>query len=289
MERFHVCLQTAVANPPALPIPPPSLGCTDVDHTAEAGSGFPALVEPEDLAELAQMSGNLNRLLHRLHELLPPDDERLEALVSAVLVTGEKLFQTIYRHRFASLRAFLLPAVGAVREMAASQGKLACARLEVTNADVDRQVLLSLRASLLHLLRNTVAHGIEDPETREACGKPRTGTIVISAAVRDGQLHQSVSDDGRGFDVGALRSAAVASGAVSPERAAATPDEHAMTYALIPGLSTRAEPDALSGNGVGLTVVAEEVYALGGTIELVSRPGQSSTVHLSVPLPSASA
>ncbi|NPV10117.1 MAG: hypothetical protein HPY83_19415 [Anaerolineae bacterium] len=246
-----------------------------------------AQLAPAELAEVAQIGNNLNRLLHRLRDLLPPGDERLDALVSALLISGEKLTHALHRHRFASLRAFLLPTVGAVREMAASQGKLARVRLEVDNVEVDKPLLQVLRPGLLHLLRNAVAHGIESPEARVAAGKPEEGCITIAATVRDGWLHLTVKDDGSGFDVNALRSTAISSGALSPERAACISDTEAALLALIPGLSTRTEPDGLSGNGVGLTVVAEDVSALGGTVGLDSRPGQYSAIHLSVPLPSA--
>lgn len=246
-----------------------------------------AQLATSELEEVAQIGSNLNRLLHRLRDLLPPGDQRLDALVSALLISGEKLTHALHRHRFVSLRAFLLPAVGAVREMAANQGKLARVRLEIDNVEVDKPLLQLLRPGLLHLLRNAVAHGIESPEKRAAAGKPAEGCITIAATVRDGWLQLSVRDDGSGFDVSALRSTAISSGAVSPERAASISDADAALLALIPGLSTRTEPDGLSGNGVGLTVVAEDVSALGGTIALDSRPGQYSEVRLSVPLPSA--
>jgi chemotaxis protein histidine kinase CheA len=145
---------------------------------------------------------------------------------------------------------------------------------------IDRQVLERLSDPLRHLVVNAVQHGIESPEERQASGKPRTASLVLSAGVRDQRLEIVVEDDGRGVDWAAVRHTALRRGLVSAS-AAADPD---VLRALLfsPRFST-AEPSAMIGEGHGLAMVAAAVEALYGTVVLDTRPGLGTRVTLTVP------
>ncbi len=247
--------------------------------------GRSAHVGYDELSDLESQALNLSRLLGHLEQALPESgDERAEALLEALRRGTEKIRQTVRRQRYLSLRSFFLPMISTVQDMATYHQRQAVVRLEVDSREVDRSVLESLRPSLVHLLRNAVAHGIETPAVRQAAGKPPVGTITMESHWRDGYLEVSVSDDGKGFDIGALKAAAVEAGAVSPEKADLTSDQEARLLAFIPGLSTSPVVDDLSGNGVGLTVVAEDVAGLGGTVGITSESGKFTTITLSVPI-----
>ena len=159
----------------------------------------------------------------------------------------------------------------ATAEAAASEAKFVA--LEALGGDLVVGTALSaaLRAALLHLVRNAVAHGIEPPALRAAAGKPRVGRVLIEAESSPGVLMVSVVDDGRGLDRAAV--ARVAGGA-----------ETAETAILRSGVSTRAAADALAGRGVGLDAVAHSVHALGGDIEVESHDGIGCTVRLMLPM-----
>jgi chemosensory pili system protein ChpA (sensor histidine kinase/response regulator) len=145
-------------------------------------------------------------------------------------------------------------------------------------------VLEEMAEPLLHLLRNAIDHGIEDAAAREAAGKPVAGTVRVRAGHEGTQIVIRVSDDGRGIDYEAVRLAAVARGALSPEAAAiASPDE--LTDLLFQsGFSTAGRITEISGRGVGLDVVRDLVERLKGTVSLASEPGRGATFTVRLPL-----
>lgn len=163
-----------------------------------------------------------------------------------------------------------------VRDIATTGGK--SARLVVTGAeiDVDRSVIAALRDPLLHLVRNAVDHGLETPQARAAAGKPATGTVEVTAVLDGSLLHVTVRDDGGGIDTGRLREAAV-------ERGIALPEDDT-ELAFTPGLSSRPVVTAVSGRGIGLDAARARLEQLGGTLQIVSRPGAGTEVHLTSPV-----
>jgi len=167
-----------------------------------------------------------------------------------------------------------------VRDVAHAEGKKV--RLEVTGGDtsLDKAVLDRLSEPLLHLLSNSVAHGLELPEDRVKAGKPAEGLLRLQAAAVSGRVAIRVSDDGRGLDEAAIRAKAEALGVDT--RTADTAQLHDLVF--VAGLSTADRVTTLSGRGMGLDVVANVIHALGGTIEVESRPGKGTGFTLSLPV-----
>lgn len=151
--------------------------------------------------------------------------------------------------------------------------------LEGADVEIDRSVLTALRAPLLHLARNAVAHGVEPPKARESAGKPRAGRVRISAHLRGSEVEVAVSDDGRGLDLEALAARAREHGIEPPDTPAGL-----ARLVFVPGLSTSDRVDALAGRGVGLDVVKTEVEALHGTIDVTTERGVGTTFLISSPL-----
>ncbi|MBV9774502.1 MAG: response regulator [Gemmatimonadetes bacterium] len=167
----------------------------------------------------------------------------------------------------------------AVRDVADAAGKEA--RLTVSGGEVeaDRVVIDGLREALLHLVANAVDHGIEPPDERARRGKPRAGTLAVTAAVRGGRMVVTVADDGRGVDLEAVREALRRRGRPVPE------DERELVRALFSGgLSTREQVTRISGRGVGLDAVRAAMERIRGTAELTWRPGEGTTFTLESPL-----
>lgn len=167
-----------------------------------------------------------------------------------------------------------------VRDVAHAEGKQV--RLEVTGGDtsLDKAVLDRLSEPLLHLLSNAVAHGLELPEDRVRAGKPAEGLLRLQAAAVSGRVAIRVSDDGRGLDETAIRAKAEALGVDT--RTADTAQLHDLVF--VAGLSTADRVTTLSGRGMGLDVAANVIHALGGTIEVESRPGKGTAFTLSLPV-----
>jgi two-component system sensor histidine kinase and response regulator WspE len=171
-----------------------------------------------------------------------------------------------------------------VRDLARSLGKQA--RLEIHGAQtgVDRDILDRLEAALAHLLRNALDHGVEPPERRLALGKPAVGTIDLEARHRSGMLTITVTDDGAGVDLVALRAAAVARGLVTEAVADRLTDPELLDLLFLPGFSTRSSVTSISGRGVGLDAVRSFVKACGGSVRMTTVPGRQTTFSLQLPI-----
>lgn len=171
-----------------------------------------------------------------------------------------------------------------VRDLASSLDKQAALEVSGETVRVDKRLLELIRDPLTHLLRNAVDHGIERPDVRAANGKPVMGTIRVSAEARDSQVQIEIKDDGRGIRADDIRAAAVAKGLIEPERAAALSPREALNLIFAAGFTTAAELTSVSGRGVGLDVVRENVARLGGRIEFFTEPGKGTQFNLNLPL-----
>ncbi|MDE2439810.1 MAG: Hpt domain-containing protein [Betaproteobacteria bacterium] len=169
-----------------------------------------------------------------------------------------------------------------VRQTAKELGKRANLDIVGGQVDIDRSVLDKMLAPIEHMLRNAVAHGVEDREHRLAAGKPEVGEITIKLAQEGNEIILAMSDDGKGLDVERIRARAEAMGLLQPGQAA----DEATLYDFIfqPGFSTAAELTQLAGRGVGMDVVKTEVAELGGRIEILSTAGKGTTFRLYLPL-----
>lgn len=150
------------------------------------------------------------------------------------------------------------------------------------STEVDRKVVEEVAGPLLHLVRNSVNHGIERPDVREAAGKDRVGHITVSAAYEGNQVVISVRDDGEGIDPESIRATAVARGWIDPY--AQLSEKEAINLIFQPGVSTAESLTEESGRGVGLDVVRDAVARLRGTVEVETVPGQGSVFTMKFPI-----
>ncbi len=171
----------------------------------------------------------------------------------------------------------------AVREMSRTQGKEVDLLVENADIGVDRSMLGDVRDALVHLLRNSVDHGVESPDTRQQLGKPLNGRIRIRVRVDGDMLHIEVEDDGRGIDPERLRQAAISKRLINAVQAAALSEREAIELMFRPGFSTRDQVSELSGRGVGMDVVKRKVETLGGSVGVSSRIGRGTTITLRLP------
>ncbi|MCS6882071.1 MAG: hybrid sensor histidine kinase/response regulator [Oscillochloridaceae bacterium] len=172
----------------------------------------------------------------------------------------------------------------AVRDLAQATGKQVRLSLYGETVELDRKVLEAIADPLLHLVRNAVDHGIETPEERQAAGKAPQGRLTIRAEAASSEVHVVVSDDGRGIDPQLLREHAVRRGVVTAESAARLPDHEALELIFAPGFSTASVITDISGRGVGMDVVRQNLAELGGRVEVESHPGKGTSVTLILPL-----
>lgn len=171
-----------------------------------------------------------------------------------------------------------------VRDLAQKAGKEIDFVMEGQETELDRSIIEEIGDPLIHLLRNAVDHGIETPEEREKAGKPRKGRILLKAYHEENHIIITVSDDGKGIDVGKVKESAVKKGLISLEHAARMSDKEALNLIFASGLSTAQKVTDVSGRGVGMDVVRTNIEKINGTIEINTVPGQGTEFRLKLPL-----
>jgi two-component system chemotaxis sensor kinase CheA len=171
-----------------------------------------------------------------------------------------------------------------IRDIARRLDKQVDLAIEGQDTAADKMIIEALGDPLLHIVRNSLDHGIELPDARRAAGKPAAATVRLRAYQETDSVVIEVSDDGRGIDPAGIRSAAVAKGVVTRDEADRLSDQEAVNLIYRPGFSTAAEVSDLSGRGVGMDVVLSTVQKLGGRVSVVSQLGQGTTTRLSMPL-----
>ena len=171
-----------------------------------------------------------------------------------------------------------------VRDLGTELGKQIELVTEGADTELDRQILDMIRDPLTHMVRNCADHAIEPPAERLAAGKPAHGTIRLAAYHEGGSVTIAVSDDGRGLDLDRIRRKAAAQGLASESELDRMGETRLSRLIFHPGFSTADSVTAISGRGIGMDVVKSNVDAIGGVIDLASRPGQGTTFTIKIPL-----
>ncbi|MGH9712325.1 MAG: hybrid sensor histidine kinase/response regulator [Candidatus Acidiferrales bacterium] len=171
-----------------------------------------------------------------------------------------------------------------VRDAAKATGKPVELSLEGAETELDNNIIQHISDPLIHLVRNAVAHGIEDAGVRREAGKHEKGYITVRAYHRGNHIFIEVEDDGRGIDYERVRQSVIESGAMSPVAAAELSERELREYLFRPGFSTASSMTELAGRGVGLDVVRANVHALNGEIEVRSELGRGACFTVKVPL-----
>jgi two-component system, chemotaxis family, sensor kinase CheA len=169
-----------------------------------------------------------------------------------------------------------------VRELAAKTGKQVDLVMTGEETEIDKTVIEQLGDPLLHMIRNAIDHGIESPDARGAVGKDPTGTITLSARQINGQLVIELADNGRGIDVEKVRAKALSKGLITDH--VQLSDDEIVALVFQPGFSTAESVTDISGRGVGMDVVKQNIQKLGGRVSLKTEAGKGSKVTISLPL-----
>jgi two-component system, chemotaxis family, sensor kinase CheA len=170
-----------------------------------------------------------------------------------------------------------------VRDAASVEKKLVTLKVEGTDTEIDRNVLQVISDSLIHIIRNSVGHGIETPEERTRLGKPKEGTITLRANNDTDSVIIEIQDDGKGLDYERIKSKALQRGLISEHDVPNLTNEDVAMLIFEPGFSTMDQVTAISGRGVGMDVVKKTLDSIAGTIKVVSESGQGTVIQLNLP------
>ena len=171
-----------------------------------------------------------------------------------------------------------------VRDITRSNGKQARLEIRGENTELDKRMIDELGDPLVHLVRNSVDHGIESPEVREAAGKPREGTVTLDAFHRGNSIVIEVRDDGKGLDADRILRKCLEKGLVTKADADKMTTQQIYQKIWEPGLSTAEKVTEVSGRGMGMDIVKSKIDDLSGTVDINSAPGQGTTITIKLPL-----
>ncbi len=199
------------------------------------------------------------------------------------LVTTE-LQESVMKTRMQPIGTIWSKLPRVVRDLARQCGRQVKLEMEGKDVELDKSVIESIKDPLTHMIRNAVDHGIEPPEERVAKGKPPEGNLTLRAFHEGGQVIIEISDDGRGIDVEKVKEKAVRKGLITPEEAEQMTPRQAMKLIFLPGFSTAEKVTNVSGRGVGMDVVRNNIEKIGGSVDIQSHPGQGTTFRIKLPL-----
>ncbi|MFI8621967.1 chemotaxis protein CheW [Marinomonas sp. NPDC078689] len=242
-------------------------------------------VDTKRLDDIMNMVGELVLVRNRLVRLgLQSEDESMgKAVANLDVVTGD-LQNAVMKTRMQPIKKVFGKFPRVVRDLARNLKKEVNLELRGEETDLDKNLVEALADPLVHLVRNSVDHGVEVPDVREANGKPRVGHVVLSAEQEGDHILLSIDDDGAGMDPDVLRRKAVEKGLMDMDAAERLSDDEAFNLIFAPGFSTKTEITDVSGRGVGMDVVKTKISQLNGTLHIQSVLGQGSRFIIKVPL-----
>src|SRR5664280_2034606 len=261
-------------------------------------------------AEAAAKDDDLAKAANQSIRVAVDTLEHLMTMVSELVLTRNQLLEIVRRHEDSEFKAPLqrlsnvtaelqegvmktrmqpignawqkLPRIG--RDLSNELGKQIDLEMQGAETELDRQVLDLIKDPLTHMVRNSADHGLETPEKRRAAGKPEHGRIRLSAYHEGGHIIIQVADDGRGLDTARIKAKAVAQGLVSEADLEKLSEAQIHKFIFSPGFSTAAKVTSVSGRGVGMDVVRNNIDQIGGTIDVKSVAGVGLSFTIKIPL-----
>ena len=245
-------------------------------------------VDTSRLDEIMNMVGELVLVRNRISRLGADGDdssgeEMTKAIANLDLVTAD-LQLSVMKTRMQPIKKVFGRFPRVVRDLARSLKKDISLNMVGEDTDLDKNLVEALADPLVHLVRNSVDHGIEMPDDRELVGKPRQGTVTLSASQEGDHILLSITDDGGGMDADKLRNIAINKGIHDQESASRLTDVECYNLIFAPGFSTKEEISDISGRGVGMDVVKTSITSLNGSIEIDSKLGEGTIINIKVPL-----
>jgi two-component system chemotaxis sensor kinase CheA len=237
------------------------------------------------LDKIMNMVGELVLVRNRLVRLggAREDEEMAKALGTLDMVTAD-LQTSVMKTRMQPVKKVFGRFPRLIRDLSRNLKKEVRLELRGEETDLDKNLVEALADPLIHLVRNSVDHGIEPPEERVALGKPREGHVLLSAEQEGDHILLIIQDDGAGMDPDVLRNLAVKRGMMDAEAARRLTDQECFNLIFQAGFSTKTEVSDVSGRGVGMDVVKTKITQLNGTLSIDSVVGQGTRIAIQVPL-----
>jgi two-component system chemotaxis sensor kinase CheA len=267
------------------PLEPPAKAAKPAKKVAASQGESSVRVDTQVLDEIMNMVGELVLVRNRFQTLgAVTEDEQISKAVANLDVVTADLQLSVMKTRMQPIKKVFGRFPRVVRDLARSLEKEIKLELVGEDTDLDKNLVEALADPLVHLVRNAVDHGIEQPEDRVTAGKAREGTVILTASQEGDHILLTIKDDGKGMNADVLRKIAVEKGVMDEESAARLEDKECFNLIFAPGFSTKTEISDVSGRGVGMDVVKTRITQMNGTVEIDSKEGLGSTIIIKVPL-----
>ncbi|MEF1290841.1 chemotaxis protein CheA [Vibrio sp. M260118] len=242
-------------------------------------------VDTSTLDTIMNMVGELVLVRNRLLSLgLNSNDEEMSKAVANLDVVTADLQGAVMKTRMQPIKKVFGRFPRVVRDLARSLKKDINLEMRGEDTDLDKNLVEALADPLIHLVRNSVDHGIEMPDARVAAGKPKTGKVILSASQEGDHIELAIVDDGGGMDPDKLRAIAVKRGVMDEDAASRLTDKECFNLIFMPGFSSKEQISDISGRGVGMDVVKTAINTLNGSIDIDSEMGKGTKITIKVPL-----
>ncbi len=250
-------------------------------------------VDTTRLDQVLNLSGEIGLTKNRLNALRSDilsgrhDNETLHALdiaVSQLDLLVSDLQNAVMKTRMQPIGRLFQKYPRIARDLARNLGKDVELVLEGEETEIDKTMIEDLADPIIHLIRNAVDHGVEEPDERRANGKPAKSIVKLAAQQEGDHIVIQVADDGRGMNAERLRAKALEKGLISDEEASSMDDRQSFNLVFLPGFSMAAKVSDVSGRGVGMDVVRTNIQKLNGSIDIRSVPKKGTTFVINLPL-----
>ncbi|MDW6001453.1 chemotaxis protein CheA [Vibrio mangrovi] len=242
-------------------------------------------VDTSTLDTIMNMVGELVLVRNRLLSLgLNSNDEEMSKAVSNLDVVTADLQGAVMKTRMQPIKKVFGRFPRVVRDLARSLKKDIVLEMRGEETDLDKNLVEALADPLIHLVRNSVDHGIEMPEDRVKAGKSRTGKVLLSASQEGDHIELCIIDDGAGMNPDKLRGIAVKKGLMDEDAASRLTNKECFNLIFMPGFSSKEQISDISGRGVGMDVVKTAINTLNGSIDIDSEIGKGTKIAIKVPL-----
>lgn len=299
-SRVEIATEPSPAAPPSQPAPAdvPDASGSPLQQTAgpqkerarsrsaSASKGSTLRVSSDKLDKLVNLVGELviaqSVIMQALNDAGPDSHDRMREAIADMERHTRELQERVLSVRMVPVSSIFNRFQRMVRDLGQSHSKKIHLSLEGGNTEIDKGIIEQLADPLTHLIRNSVDHGLEPPDEREAAGKSPTGTLRLAALHESGSVVIEVADDGRGIDLERVRAKAISQGIL--QATDALTDDQTRELIFAPGFSTAEAVTDISGRGVGMDVVRRNIDALSGSLTIGSNEGQGTCIRLKLPL-----
>ena len=267
-------------------------GMASSEKTAPAGEGKSQSVVDSsirvDVGLLDKLMNMVGELVLTRNQILQcpviQDDASLQTSSQRLSLITSELQEGIMKTRMQPIGNIFGKFPRVVRDLAMNCGKQIRIEMEGKETELDKTLVEAIKDPLTHLVRNSVDHGIEKPDVREANGKGPEGILLLRAYHEGGQVNIEITDDGGGINTQRVAETAVKRGVVTQEQISRMSERELLNLIFMPGFSTAEKVTNVSGRGVGMDVVKTNIEKIGGTIDIQTNLGKGTTFKLKVPL-----